>query len=110
MKRFALLLFFYVISCLTDFNYTFDNAVETGRRYFPYGSEVLDKYMEEYIDDDLHSEKGSPQERRLKRMRYRELKDDVQKAYSKDKESKIARSCLSASSSLSLRDGLDNST
>ncbi|WZY78148.1 hypothetical protein YC2023_024532 [Brassica napus] len=88
----------------------------TGRRYFPYGSEVLDKYMEEYIDDDilddLHSEKGSPQERRLKRMRYRELKDDVQKAYRKDKESKIARSCLSASSSpssSSLRDGLENS-
>ncbi|KAG2261964.1 hypothetical protein Bca52824_069043 [Brassica carinata] len=93
-------------------------TVETGRRYFPYGSEVLDKYMEEYIDDDilddLQIEKGSPQERRLKRMRYRELKDDVQKAYSKDKESKIARSCLSASSSpsssSSLRDGLKNST
>ena len=74
--------------------------------------------MEEYIDDDilddLQIEKGSPQERRLKRMRYRELKDDVQKAYSKDKESKIARSCLSASSSpsssSSLRDGLKNST
>lgn len=95
------------------------NTVETGRRYFPYGSEVLDKYMEEYIDDDLlddlQIEKGSPQEKRLKRMRYRELKDDVQKAYSKDKESKIARSCLSASpspsSSSSLRgDGLRNST
>ncbi|KAG2301824.1 hypothetical protein Bca52824_030475 [Brassica carinata] len=88
-------------------------TVETGRRYFPYGSEVLDKYMEEYIDDDLHSEeKGSPHERRLKRMRYRELKDDVQKAYSKDKESKIARSCLSAASSSpsSLRDALENST
>ncbi|CAN6847357.1 unnamed protein product [Brassica oleracea] len=86
-------------------------TVETGRRYFPYGLEVLDKYMEEYIDDDilddLHIEKGSPQERRLKRMRYRELKDDVQKAYRKDKES-----CLSASSSpssSSLRDGLENS-
>ncbi|EOA13127.1 hypothetical protein CARUB_v10026146mg [Capsella rubella] len=78
-------------------------TVETGRRFFPYGSEVLDKYMDEYIDDDilddLRIEKGSSQERRLKRMRYRELKDDVQKAYSKDKESKIARSCLSASSS-----------
>ncbi|CDY39410.1 BnaAnng05410D [Brassica napus] len=93
-------------------------TVETGRRYFPYGSGVLDKYMEEYIDDDilddLQIEKGSPQERRLKRMRYRELKDDVQKAYSKDKESKIARSCLSASSSpsssSSIRDGLKNST
>ncbi|XP_010494583.1 PREDICTED: regulatory protein NPR3 [Camelina sativa] len=78
-------------------------TVETGRRFFPYGSEVLDRYMDEYIDedilDDLRIEKGSTQERRLKRMRYRELKDDVQKAYSKDKESKIARSCLSASSS-----------
>ncbi|XP_010441782.1 PREDICTED: regulatory protein NPR3 [Camelina sativa] len=78
-------------------------TVETGRRFFPYGSEVLDRYMDEYIDedilDDLRIEKGSTQERRLKRMRYRELKDDVQKAYSKDKESKIARSCLSTSSS-----------
>ncbi|KFK41854.1 hypothetical protein AALP_AA2G179400 [Arabis alpina] len=93
-------------------------TVKTGRRYFPCCSEVLDKYMDEYIDadilDDVHSEKGSPQERKLKRMRYRELKDDVQKAYSKDKESKIARSCLSASSSpsssSSLREGLKNTT
>ncbi|KAL9282391.1 Regulatory protein NPR3 [Arabidopsis thaliana] len=92
-------------------------TVDTGRRFFPYGSEVLDKYMAEYIDedilDDLHFEKGSTHERRLKRMRYRELKDDVQKAYSKDKESKIARSCLSASSSpssSSIRDDLHNTT
>ncbi|KAF2601073.1 hypothetical protein F2Q68_00010769 [Brassica cretica] len=91
-------------------SYSYGGSNEN-RRYFPYGLEVLDKYMEEYIDDDilddLHIEKGSPQERRLKRMRYRELKDDVQKAYRKDKES-----CLSASSSpssSSLRDGLENS-
>lgn len=69
--------------------------------------------MEEFIDEDILDDKGSAQERRLKRMRYRELKDDVQKAYSKDKESKIARSCLSASSSpssSSLRDDLNNTT
>ncbi|CAF1919238.1 unnamed protein product [Brassica napus] len=91
-------------------SYSYGGSNEN-RRYFPYGLEVLDKYMEEYIDDDilddLHIEKGSPLERRLKRMRYRELKDDVQKAYRKDKES-----CLSASSSpssSSLRDGLENS-
>lgn len=66
--------------------------------------------MDEYIDEDILNEKGTTQERRLKRMRYRELKDDVQKAYSKDKESKIARSCLSASSSpssSSIRDDLN---
>ncbi|KAG7536372.1 BTB/POZ domain [Arabidopsis suecica] len=92
-------------------------TVDTGRRFFPYGSAVLDRYMAEYIDedilDDLRFEKGSTHERRLKRMRYRELKDDVQKAYSKDKESKIARSCLSASSSpssSSIRDDLNNTT
>ncbi|XP_010538609.1 PREDICTED: regulatory protein NPR3-like [Tarenaya hassleriana] len=90
-------------------------TVETGRRYFPYCSEVLDKYMDDYMDDDftemLHLEKGSPRERRLKRMRYKELKEDVQKAYKKDKEAKIARSCLSASSSASsLRDALKNIT
>ncbi|XP_010536434.1 PREDICTED: regulatory protein NPR3-like isoform X2 [Tarenaya hassleriana] len=91
-------------------------TVETGWRYFPHCSEVLDKYMDECMDEDmsdvLHLERGSLQERRLKRMRYKELKEDVQKAYNKDKEAEVARSCLSASSSASsLRDdALKNTT
>uniref|UniRef100_A0A1J3FSL6 Regulatory protein NPR4 n=1 Tax=Noccaea caerulescens TaxID=107243 RepID=A0A1J3FSL6_NOCCA len=90
-------------------------TVETGRRYFPSCSEVLDKYMDEYMDEDIpdmsHPEKGSVKERRLKRMRYNELKNNVKKAYSKDKEAKIARSCLSSSSpASSLREALENPT
>uniref|UniRef100_A0A1J3GPH4 Regulatory protein NPR4 n=1 Tax=Noccaea caerulescens TaxID=107243 RepID=A0A1J3GPH4_NOCCA len=90
-------------------------TVETGRRYFPSCSEVLDKYMDEYVDEDIpdmsHPEKGSVKERRLKRMRYNELKNNVKKAYSKDKEAKIARSCLSSSSpASSLREALENPT
>lgn len=100
---------------MTDFKKLFGNAVETGRRYFPSCSEVLDKYMDEYMDEDIpdmsHPEKGSVKERRLKRMRYNELKNDVKKAYSKDKEAKIARSCLSSSSpASSLREALENPT
>ncbi|EOA18041.1 hypothetical protein CARUB_v10006486mg [Capsella rubella] len=90
-------------------------TVETGRRYFPSCSEVLDEYMEQYMDEDIpdmsHPEKGSVKERRQKRMRYNELKNDVKKAYNKDKEAKIARSCLSDSSAdSSLREALENPT
>ncbi|CAA7054844.1 unnamed protein product [Microthlaspi erraticum] len=90
-------------------------TVETGRRFFPSCYEVIDKYMDEYMDEDIpdmsHPEKGSVKERRMKRMRYNELKNDVKKAYSKDKEAKIARSCLSASSpASSLREALENPT
>lgn len=67
--------------------------------------------MHEDIPDMSHPEKGSVKERRQKRMRYNELKNDVKKAYSKDKEAKIARSCLSASSpASSLREALKNPT
>ncbi|CAN8231328.1 unnamed protein product [Cochlearia groenlandica] len=89
-------------------------TVETGRRFFPACSEVIDKFMDEYIDEDIpdmsHPERGSGKERRWKRMRYNELKSDVKKAYSKDK---IAwSSCVSASSSpaSSLREALENPT
>ncbi|CAN6920338.1 unnamed protein product [Brassica oleracea] len=90
-------------------------TVETGRRYFPSCSEVLDKYMDDYMDEDIpdmsHPEKGSVKERRWKRMRYKELKNDVKKAYNKDKQAKIARSCLSVSSpDSSLRGSLENQT
>nr|XP_015880624.2 BTB/POZ domain and ankyrin repeat-containing protein NPR1-like isoform X2 [Ziziphus jujuba var. spinosa] len=60
-------------------------TVEKGRRYFPHCSEVLDKFLD---DDDMPDvyflEKGTPDEQRLKKMRYMELKEDVQKAFYKD--------------------------
>ncbi|KAF3445019.1 hypothetical protein FNV43_RR14712 [Rhamnella rubrinervis] len=60
-------------------------TVEKGRRFFPHCSEVLDKFLE---DDDMPDiyilEKGTLEEQRMKKMRYMELKDDVQKAFCKD--------------------------
>ena len=67
--------------------------------------------MDEDIPDMSHPERGSVKERRWKRMRYKELKNDVKKAYIKDKQAKIARSCLSVSSpDSSLRGSLENQT
>ncbi|CAK7336953.1 unnamed protein product [Dovyalis caffra] len=83
-------------------------TVEMGRRYFPSCSEVLDKFMEDDLPDLFYLEKGTPDEQRIKRTRFMELKDDVQKAFNKDK-AEINRSGLSSSSSsTSLKDGIGN--
>lgn len=75
-------------------------AVETGRRYFPHCSERLDKFLE---DDDMPDafflEKGTAEEQKMKKMRFMELKEDVQKAFYKDIAE--SRSGLSSSSSSS---------
>lgn len=74
-------------------------AVATGRRYFPNCSQVLDKFMEDDLpDDSYYLERGSPEEQKLKRMRFMELKDDVQKAFTKDK-AELQRVGLSSSAS-----------
>lgn len=74
-------------------------AVETGRRYFPNCSQVLDKFMEDDLpDDSFYLEEGSPEEQKIKRMRFMELKEDVQKAFTKDK-AELHRVGLSSSSS-----------
>ena len=79
-----------------------------GRRYFPNCSEVLDKFMEDDLPDLFFLEKGTPDEQRIKRTRFMELKEDVQKAFNKDK-AVINRSVLSSSSSSSsLKDGVGN--
>jgi regulatory protein NPR1 len=75
-------------------------AVEMGRRYFPHCSEVLDKFMEDDLPDLFYLEKGTPVEQRIKRRRFMELKDEVQKAFDKDK-AESGRSGLSSSSSSS---------
>ncbi|XP_011040365.1 PREDICTED: regulatory protein NPR3-like isoform X1 [Populus euphratica] len=60
-------------------------TVEMGRRYFPSCSEVLDKFMEDDLPDLFYLEKGTPDEQRIKRTRFMELKEDVQRAFTKDK-------------------------
>ncbi|KAK6116330.1 hypothetical protein DH2020_049957 [Rehmannia glutinosa] len=59
-------------------------TVETGRRFFPNCSEVLDQLLEDDTLGPLLLEKGTPEEQRMKRMRYMELKHDVMKAFNKD--------------------------
>ncbi|KAL3646163.1 hypothetical protein CASFOL_011343 [Castilleja foliolosa] len=59
-------------------------TVETGRRFFPSCSEVLDQLLEDDTLGALLLEKGSIEEQRVKQMRYMELKRDVMKAFNKD--------------------------
>lgn len=81
-------------------------TVEMGQRYFPLCSEVLDKFMEDDLQDLFFLENGTKEEQRVKRMRFIELKDDVQKAFTRDK-AEISRSGLcSLSSSSSFKDGV----
>lgn len=60
-------------------------TVETGRRFFPHCSEVLDKFMLDDLPDVYFLEKGTAEEQAMKRMRFVELKEDVQRAFTKDK-------------------------
>ncbi|XP_044509270.1 BTB/POZ domain and ankyrin repeat-containing protein NPR1-like [Mangifera indica] len=71
-------------------------TVATGRRYFPHCSEVLDKFMDDDLPDLFYLERGTQHEQKIKRRRFMELKEDVQKAFNKDK---AERSGLSSSSS-----------
>ncbi|KAK9267128.1 hypothetical protein L1049_009547 [Liquidambar formosana] len=75
-------------------------TVEMGRRYFPHCSQVLDKFMEDDLPDLFYLEKGTPDEQRIKTMRFMELKEDVQRAFNKDK-AEFGRPGFSSSSSSS---------
>ncbi|XWS16051.1 hypothetical protein CRYUN_Cryun34aG0052700 [Craigia yunnanensis] len=79
-------------------------TVEMGRRYFPHCSLVLDKFMEDDLPDLFYLERGTLEEQKIKRSRFRELKEDVQKAFNKDK-AEFNRNGLSSSSSSSLKGG-----
>ncbi|KAJ6832912.1 BTB/POZ domain and ankyrin repeat-containing protein NPR2 isoform X1 [Iris pallida] len=74
-------------------------TVELGRRYFPHCSQVLDRLMSDDTSDLFYLQKGTPDEQTIKRMRFYELKDDVQKAFSKDKAVPGRPSFCSSSSS-----------
>ncbi|GFQ05613.1 regulatory protein npr3 [Phtheirospermum japonicum] len=82
---------------------TLSRTVELGRRYFPNCSQVLDKFMEDDLSDAFYLEKGTPEEQRIKRKRFMELKDEVNKAFNKDK-AKLHRSGFSSSSSSAFKD------
>nr|XP_043615053.1 BTB/POZ domain and ankyrin repeat-containing protein NPR1-like [Erigeron canadensis] len=60
-------------------------TVDTGRRYFPHCSEVLDKFMEDDLEDLFDLETGTSEEQEIKKTRFVELKEDVQRAFNKDK-------------------------
>lgn len=76
------------------------NTVKMGRRYFPHCSEVLDKYLGDDMSDVFLLEEGTQDEQKIKKMRYMELKEEVQKAFDKD-IAESNRSGLSSSSSSS---------
>ncbi|CAI9759903.1 unnamed protein product [Fraxinus pennsylvanica] len=59
-------------------------TVETARRFFPNCTIVLDKLVEDDTIGTLLLEKGTPEEQRMKRTRYMELKEDVMRAFNKD--------------------------
>ncbi|KAG8055279.1 hypothetical protein GUJ93_ZPchr0001g30527 [Zizania palustris] len=62
-------------------------TVELGRRYFPNCSQVLDKFLEDDLPectDALHLNDTSD-EHKVKKMRFCEMKEDVRKAFSKDR-------------------------
>ncbi|KAJ6730725.1 REGULATORY PROTEIN NPR3 [Salix viminalis] len=76
-------------------------TVETGRRYFPHCSEVLDKFLDDDMPDAIFLDKGTPEEQKTKKRRFMELKDDVQKAFYKDMENNNRPGRTSSSSSSS---------
>ncbi|KAJ9168593.1 hypothetical protein P3X46_020094 [Hevea brasiliensis] len=88
-----------LLSRLEELNKT----VEMGRRYFPNCSEVLDKFMEDDLPDLFYLEKGTLDEQRIKRRRFMELKEDVHRAFNKDKAERSVLSSSSSSSSLKER-------
>uniref|UniRef100_A0A0E0KH70 BTB domain-containing protein n=1 Tax=Oryza punctata TaxID=4537 RepID=A0A0E0KH70_ORYPU len=75
-------------------------TVELGRRYFPHCSEVLDKFLNEESTDLFFLESGTTEDQQTKRQRFSELREDVRKAFTKDKAAGAAiSSSISASSS-----------
>ncbi|KAL3570090.1 hypothetical protein D5086_027339 [Populus alba] len=67
---------------------------EMGRRYFPNCSQVLDKFMEDDLPDLFYHEKGTPDEQRIKKTRFMELKEDVQRAFTKKQKTMNIVLCL----------------
>lgn len=89
-----------IIIIIVIFDSWFFWAVELGKRYFPNCSQVVDKFMDDDTQDLLALEKGPPDDQNMKKMRFMELKEDVRRAFTKDK-AESSRSGISSSSSSS---------
>ncbi|KAG9439494.1 hypothetical protein H6P81_019659 [Aristolochia fimbriata] len=76
-------------------------TVDLGRRFFPHCSQVLDKFLEDDLPDLFYLQRGTPEEQKVKRLRFCELKDEVHKAFTKDVAESTTRSGFSSSSSSS---------
>ncbi|GFZ07606.1 NPR1-like protein 3 [Actinidia rufa] len=83
-------------------------TVEAGRRFFPNCSEVLDNFLDDDMPDAFFLEKGTPEERRIKKMRFMELKEEVMKAFDKDRAQNNRTGLSSSSSSSSSPKGILN--
>ncbi|XP_021591928.1 BTB/POZ domain and ankyrin repeat-containing protein NPR1 isoform X3 [Manihot esculenta] len=59
-------------------------TVGLARRFFPTCYEVLDKFLD-HLPDLFYLERGSPEEQSLRRRRFLELKEDLMKAFNKDR-------------------------
>ncbi|KAL6637168.1 hypothetical protein ACP70R_024740 [Stipagrostis hirtigluma subsp. patula] len=83
-------------------------TVELGRRYFPNCSAVLDKFLDEESTGLAFLESGSPEDQRVKRMRFYELMEDVRKAFDKDKAAGAAIASTASSSPSPRNEGSGN--
>ncbi|KAG6492738.1 hypothetical protein ZIOFF_047703 [Zingiber officinale] len=80
-------------------------TVDLGRRYFPHCSQVLDKFLENNLPDPFYLQKGTPDEQKMKKLRFYELKEDVRKAFNKDKAGSLLSGLSSWSSSSPMCEG-----
>lgn len=74
----------------------------TGRRFFPNCSEVLDRLLDDvFVHDAAVLDSGTPEEQKIKRVRYTELKNEIMKAFDRDKAEMNSFNGFSPSSSSS---------
>lgn len=62
---------------------------------------MLDKFLEDDLPDVFYLQKGTPDEQKVKKLRFCELKEDVRKAFSKDKAGSLLLGLSSSSSTSS---------
>lgn len=69
--------------------------MELGKRFFPRCSEVLNKI----VDPEAHKWKNTPEERELKKQKYLNVQETLNKAFTEDKEEFDKSYTISSSSS-----------
>ncbi|KAK1413853.1 hypothetical protein QVD17_29589 [Tagetes erecta] len=70
-------------------------TVELGKRFFPRCSEVLNKI----VDSEGHNWRNTPEERELKKQKYLQVQETLNKAFNEDKEEFDRSYAISSSSS-----------